>query len=168
MAYCTQAQLEEILPDEVVINTNILEGENTNVTEDEASSWMEHAANIIDSYLAPVYRIPLIQYKKADYSANPITFTSEYPPPISLINARLAASFIYDNIIMAQQEPNVSEWGKNQRALGFDDLAQIQAGIIVLRNQVFIGRRFVRQELLDSQRTTIKPPMGEHTRAPGL
>lgn len=166
MSYCTIQDLRDILPKNVTIGTNLLD-RNVNVLESQAEYWMDQTAGIIDSYLSAFYRIPLIEYKEPNYSVNPITFTEKYPPPIPLINARLAAAQIYDYVMMAQQTPNVSDWGKNMRALAFDDLSQIQAGYIQLKNQEFTGKRFVRQSLHDPSRMPAKGEYPVHNRPPG-
>ena len=166
MPYCTQSELEDILPKNIVIGTNLLEP-NVNVLEDQVTFWISQGASTIDAYVSAIYRIPLIMYKEPDFTVDPPTFTEIYPHPITLINARLAAAHIYDYVIMAQQEPNVSEWGKNMRSLAFDDLEQIKSGTIRLKNQVFFGKRFVRQQLHDPARMPWKGAYDPHNRAPG-
>ena len=153
--YCTIDDLENILPNRVVIGTN-LQAKNVNVTTTRATAMIVQAAGIIDAYLSAVYRIPLVQYKEPDFTVDPVTFTAVFPPPLILINARLAAANIYDHVMMAAQEPNISEWGKNQRSLAFDDISEIQSGAIQLRGQEKIGLRFVRQELLDPSRVPFR------------
>jgi hypothetical protein len=164
--YCTVADVQLILPKTIIIGDNILRG-GANATTSNVESWITRSSEELDSHLSAFYRIPLITYKQADFSANPITFTEMYPPPIVLITSRLAAAHIYDNIMMAGQEPNVSEWGKNQRSLAFDDIKMIQAGVIQLRNQVRTGYRFVRTELFDHSRVSIKPATEPNTRQAG-
>ncbi len=165
--YCTIEDVQNILPKKVIIGTNLLK-QDVNVTQEQAEFFIEQASGIVDSSISTIYRIPLIQYKEPDFSQNPVTFTSVYPPPISLITARLAASYLYDKIIMAQQEPNVSDWGKNQRSLAYDDLTSIQSGIIQLKGQVFTGLRFVPQELFDPSRAPFnKNNIQPHTRTAG-
>jgi hypothetical protein len=164
--YCTLEDLQSILPNTVVIGTN-LQNKNVNVLESRALFLIEQGAGLIDSYITTIYRVPLMKYKEPDYSATNITFAELYPPPIVLINARLAAANIYDHIMMAQQTPNVSEWGKNQRALAFDDLKEIQTGAIQLKGQELIGLRFVRMELFDPSRLPTKPPVSPTNRQAG-
>lgn len=153
--YCTIDDVKNIVPDSVHIGTN-LQNRNTNVTEAKVEYWIEQSASIIDADISSFYRIPLIKYKEADFSENPVTFTEKYPNPIPLINARLTAAYIYDHIMSAQQEPNVSDFAKNQRSLAYDDLLKIQIGSIQLKNQVRTGLRFVRQELHDPSRIPVK------------
>lgn len=150
MAYCTLQDVKDILPNKVILGTNLQE-KNVNMLESRAQYLIDTASTIIDSYLSGVYVIPLRKYKKPDFE-NGTFFTATYPDPIPLANARLAAAAIYDEIAMAGQTPNVSEWGKNQRALAFDDLTQVQSGTITLLGQLFNGKRFVRHELHDNPR----------------
>lgn len=149
--YCTVDDIQLILPDGHVIGTN-LSDENVTVLSADVSDWILFASSTIDSYLSGIYRVPLVQYKEPDFSANPITFTAKYPDPIPLVCARLAASHIYDEVIMSQQSPNISEWGKNNRALAFDTMRDIQSGLIKLRNQPITNFRFVRGSLYDEPR----------------
>jgi hypothetical protein len=153
--YCTLDDLKNILPKNIIIGKNV-QSANVNCTEDRALFFIEQTAGTIDANLSSLYRIPLIKYKEPQYDQDPITFIEEFPPPIVLINARLAAASIYDYIMSANQEPNVSEFGKNQRSLAYDDLSLIQAGVIQLKNQYKTGTRFVRQELMDSPRVILK------------
>lgn len=156
MAYCTLDDVQTILPNKIVIGTNLTET-NVNILEDDVNFFIDQSAGIIDSYLSTIYHIPLRQIKVPDYE-NGTFATAAYPNIIITINARLAAGKLYDEVISAGQEPNVSEWGKNQRALAFDDLTQIQSGAIFLRGQVYTGKRFVRHELHDMPRV---PRAGE-------
>lgn len=156
MGYCTLERLRGILPGEIVLGANLLD-RNVNFLESDAQEEIENASSIIDSYLTTIYRVPLIKWKKPTFADEPPDDESEneiYPPPIPLVCARFAASIIYDKVVMANQEPNVSEWGKNIRSLAFDDMFQIQSGIIVLPGQVYTGKRFVRRSLHDDPRTS--------------
>jgi len=164
--YCTVDNIQDILPKNILIGTNINTGA-INVTTDRATYWIQQVASIIDGYLSPIYRIPLIKYKEPDFSQDPVTFVEIYPNPVPLINTRLAAANLYDHIMMAEQSPNISDWGKNQRALAFDDIAKIQNGIIQLKNQVLIGWRFVRAELLDHSRISAHSDTKTSDRQPG-
>lgn len=157
-SYCTIDDVRNIVPKNIVIGTNLMKG-GTVVLESQVESWISDMGGVIDGYISSFYRIPLKKYKEPNWEQYPITFTEFYPPPIPLINARLTSAMIYDHIIMANQEPNVSEWGKNIRSLAFDDLAEIQSGLIQLKNQEMIGRRFVRQELFDASRAPLHSNM---------
>ncbi len=150
MAYCTVDEVQTILPNKVVIGTNLTE-RNVNILRSDVEFFMEEAAGVINGYLSSIYHVPLRKIKTPDYE-NGTFSAADYPDPIPLINARLAAAKIYDEVISSGQEPNVSDWGKNQRSLAFDDLAQIQTGAIFIRGQVYTGKRFVRHELHDMAR----------------
>jgi hypothetical protein len=162
--YCTIDDLKNILPKNIIIGNM---KERANCSEERALFFIEENAGIIDSQISALYRIPLIKYKEPDFSSNPVIFLEKYPRPITLINARLAAASLYDYIMNAQQEPNVSEWGKNQRALAYDDLKSVQAGLIQLKGQVKNATRFVRQELFDPARVPSKNGIQPPNRAAG-
>jgi hypothetical protein len=165
-SYCTVSDVQKIVPKNVNIGTNVLRGE-VNVTTDQVEFWIEETAGIIDSYISTIYRVPLVKYKEPNYEVNPVTFEETYPHPIKMINARLTSANIYDRIIMANQEPNVSEWGKNIRSIAYDDLKLIQNGVIQLKGQTCTGRRFARQELHDPPRAPMHSDMQNPQRAPG-
>jgi hypothetical protein len=59
----------------------------------------------------------------------------QYPPPISQISARLAASFIYDKYFSAQASPDVSDYGKELRNYAMDQLNDTLTGRNVLKCQ---------------------------------
>ena len=166
-SYCTVDDVRKIVPKNIEIGTNILKG-NVNATVEQVEFWIEESAGVIDAHISSFYRTPLRKYKEPDWTQNPITFFERYPHPTTLINARLAAANIYDKIIMAGQEPNVSEWGKNQRSLAFDDLRMIQSGVIQLKGQEMTGRRFVRQNLFDNPRVSANPEIQPNNRAAGM
>jgi len=166
MPYCTLDDVDKILPKRVVIGVNLQRG-NTNVLESDVTFYMEQADDVINSYLSSIYRIPLIQKKEPDFSQDPITFIKVYPEPIPLICARLTAASIYDEVLSADQKPEGSDWAKNQRALAFDDLVQIQSGTIMLRGQVYHGKRFHRMELMDMPRVPRPGEFPVNKRNPG-
>ena len=166
VAYCTIDDLKQIVPKTIVFGTNILK-DGANITEAKAQYMIEEMAMQIDSYLTSFYRTPLVKYKEADFSKDPVTFIEKYPSPIILMNARLTVANIFDTIFMAQQEPNVSEWGKNNRALAMDDLQKIQSGSIQLKGQEFLGMRFVSIALLDPARMPSKDALQLPQRQPG-
>lgn len=157
--YCEIEDVQAILPAEHTIGTNLSDS-NVNVLEADVDKWITFASSIIDSELSTIYRIPLIPYKQPDFTVDPITFEEIYPDPIPLICARLVAASIYDEIMMSQQSPNVSDWGKNQRSLAYDSLRDIRSGLVKLRNQPIINYRFVRGTLYDDPRASRK---GEFT-----
>jgi len=150
MGYCTVSEVQQILPNKIVIGTN-LQDRNVNILESDVTFYIEQSAGIINGYLSTIYNTPLRKIKVPDYE-NGTLGTPVYPDPIPLINARLTAAKIYDEVISSGQEPNVSDWGKNQRSLAFDDLSQLQSGTIFLRGQIYTGKRFHRRELMDDPR----------------
>jgi len=165
--YCSTDDVSNLLPQTIVIGTSLLD-QNVNALEETVTFWINQTAGIIDSYLTSFYRVPLMKYKEpVDFSTDPVTFTEIYPHPIIMINARLASASLYDSVISANQEPNIAEWGMNQRSLAYDDLILIQSGMIQLKNQVRTGMRFVRQELFDPSRSPTKSEIQAHSRQAG-
>jgi hypothetical protein len=76
----------------------------------------------------------------------------KYPPPIGVIAARFAAANIYDKYFSAQVTPNVTDFGKQLRALATRDINNILNGRTVLHGQKRIGHRFFNPNLRDRYR----------------
>ena len=74
----------------------------------------------------------------------------EFPDPVPLIAARLACSYAFDQLFSADQAPNISEYGKEQRKLAINSLDSIMSGAVLLFGQDHTGRRFVRGSLFDA------------------
>lgn len=73
---------------------------------------------------------------------NTVAMQPGYPPPIPQIAARIAASFLYDRLFSAQSDPNVSNYGKEMRAIAQGELNDILNGRSILKNQHRVGDRF--------------------------
>lgn len=58
---------------------------------------------------------------------------SQFPPPLNQISARYAASYIYDKYFAAQASPNVSDYGKEMRAIAMGQLNDILNGKTILK-----------------------------------
>lgn len=87
-----------------------------------------------------------------DYSDSKISIL-EFPDPIPLLTARFACSFLIDRLFVAEQSPDVSQYGKNQRNLARNEMDDILAGTIRLVGQDHTGRRFVRGSLFDAYKS---------------
>jgi len=74
----------------------------------------------------------------------------EFPDPIPLIAARLSVSYIYDQLFAAEQAPNTSEYGKEQRRLAMNSIDSILSGSVLLFGQDHTGKRFVRGSVFDA------------------
>lgn len=85
-------------------------------------------------------------YQSSEY---PVISILEYPDPIPTLTSRLAASYIYDRYFVAEQEPDVSSYGKTQRNLARDGIENILTGEVMLTGQDHTNRRFIRMSLLD-------------------
>jgi len=164
--YCTVDDIQNILPDNVVIGDSLMT-KNVTVLRTDVERWIEFSESIVNSKLVNIYRIPLIPIRVPDFTVDPVTFTERYPDPIPIVCARLAAGHLFDEIVNAQQDPNISEWGKNQRALAHDILVDIMSGITTLRGQVRDGYRFVPNEIYDDARVSRPGEMGRNQRGAG-
>lgn len=80
----------------------------------------------------------------------------EFPDPIPLMAAQLAVSYIFSPQFAAQQAPDISEYGKEQRRLATNLMDNILSGTILLFGQEHTGRRFIRGSLLDDFGTPTK------------
>jgi len=58
---------------------------------------------------------------------------SQFPPPLNQISARYAASYIYDKYFAAQATPDVSDYGKEMRAIAMGQLNDVLNGKTILK-----------------------------------
>lgn len=83
-----------------------------------------------------------------------------YPDPVPKISARTAAAYLYDKYFAAQVTGNQSDYGKNLRALAFEDINAILSGAIRLELADagdYVGRRYQDAALDDTPSTRAKP-----------
>lgn len=95
-------------------------------------------------------KIQLVNVTRAYNPDNTIISILEYPDPIPMITARLAVSYGFDQMFTADQAPDISSYGKEQRKLAFNSMDSILLGAVLLPGQEHTGRRFVRMSLLDA------------------
>jgi hypothetical protein len=79
-----------------------------------------------------------------------------YPDPIPVMTARLAAALMFDKLFVADQSPNISNYGKNLRNMAIVDMNAILSGQARLEGQEFCSRRFVRTQLFDAVKIAIE------------
>jgi hypothetical protein len=87
------------------------------------------------------------------YDSENLISILEFPDPIPLITARLAASYAYDRLFAAEQSPDVSNYGVAQRKMAHFSIDSILTGTVILMGQEFVGKRFARHQLFDSFKT---------------
>jgi len=85
----------------------------------------------------------------------------EYPDPIPLMTARLAVSIMLDRLFVAEQSPDVSQYGKAQRNMARNSMDDILTGEVLLFGQEHTGRRFVRGSLFDAYGSPAETQKGE-------
>jgi hypothetical protein len=73
-----------------------------------------------------------------------------FPEPISIIAARLAVSYAFDPLFSAEQSPDTSQYGIEQRKLAINSIDSILTGAILLFGQDHTGKRFVRGSVHDA------------------
>jgi hypothetical protein len=140
--------------------TNIAPGNNITVTVNDSGSFIRgdlvriqdinnmETAIVVDAPTITTFRLVSVLSSYLT-SNNTRISVLEYPDPVPLITAQLAASFILDRIFVSQNSPDVSEFGKTQRNLARGQIENILSGEVLLFGQEMTGRRFVRMSLMD-------------------
>ena len=90
-----------------------------------------------------------------DAGSHGIVHLLVYPDPVPVMTARMACSLMFDKIFVADQEPDVSNYGKTLRNMSTIDINAILAGQVRLTGQEFMSRRFVRSQLFDAVRLAV-------------
>jgi len=93
-------------------------------------------------------------------SASPMVSVLKYSDPIMSMNAKYAVSLLIDRQFVAEQEPDVSNYGKTLRTQYSADMDAILGGLIRLEGQLLMARRFVRISLYDKWSTSAEFQMG--------
>jgi len=122
-----------LTPGDVLIFSDTLNEEEHVVTEVSTSTQIE-----LDYPLSGIY-----------YAETTRVMRVRFPPTLNLICSRMAAANLYDKYFAAQANPNISDYGKNLRALALSDLNAVLNGIIILHGQKRIGHRFFNPTLRD-------------------
>jgi hypothetical protein len=89
----------------------------------------------------------------SSYDADSLVGILEYPDPIPLTAARLAASYAYDRLFAAEQSPDVSQYGNEMRKRAMFSIDSILTGAAILMGQEHVTKRFARMSLFDSFKT---------------
>ena len=152
MAYASIDSVKNLLPKHI---RDDIDEPDSNVTTVVITDMMGQADEAINSELSGIYITPLRQVKSYDPVSN--TETVRYPYPIPYIAERLTCDLIYNELFAAQQDPDISEYGKVYRKTAQASLSKVLSGLITLHGQDMIGKRFVRPELFDALRSTIEP-----------
>jgi hypothetical protein len=87
-------------------------------------------------------------------SATPYVSLLRFPDPVMSMCAKMGVSLLIDRQFVAEQEPDVSNYGKTLRSACASDMDAILSGVIRLEGQEHTGRRFVRISLFDKWSTT--------------
>ena len=95
----------------------------------------------------------VVDHLVSGYDADSLVSILEFPDPIPFIAARLASSYIYDRLFAAEQSPDVSNYGQEQRKRAMLGLDSILTGAAILMGQEHVTKRFTRMSLYDSFKT---------------
>lgn len=85
----------------------------------------------------------------------------EYPDPIPVITARLACSYLLDKLFVAEQSPDVSQYGSKMRNMANASIDDILTGKISLFGQEVSGWRFMRGTLQTAYRSAADVEVGQ-------
>lgn len=122
--------------DEIIIRDDLTGTEEIHVV---ATILDQSAFTVLDPIITPF-----------EASETTRVFRIDYPPPIPQISTRYAVSFIFDKYFTAQNSPDSSEFGKEQRSIAMGQLNDILNGKTILYCQERIGDRFGNPQLDDS------------------
>jgi hypothetical protein len=109
--------------------------------------FIKFAQQEIDARLRPMY-VPnlnqiIVDKLISSYDADSLVGILEYPDPIPLTAARLAASYAYDS----------SQYGNEMRKRAMFSIDSILTGAAILMGQEHVTKRFARMSLFDSFKT---------------
>lgn len=120
-------------------STNLVPGNEIVIRNEDTGEEEYHIVNtIVDQYSVTTVSPILTSFTGDNIRVTRIQF----PPPISQISARYAASYIYDKYFSAQNSPNISDYGKEMRRVAMGQLNDILNGKAILKCQRRIGDRF--------------------------
>jgi len=113
----------------------------------------------------PDENIQEIELEKATVNAYPLSGGAwvqliEYPDPIPSVCVKTAVSFAIDRQYVAEQSPDISNYGKTLRTQVSNDMDSILAGVSRLNGQVHTGRRFCRTSVLTAWKTVGEVQIG--------
>lgn len=134
--------------------TNFVPGDEIIIRDDDTGIQEHHIVAIV----VDQNTITTVSPIETNFEGEEVrVFRLTFPPPISEISARLAASYIYDKFFSAQGSPNVSEYGLEMRKKAENRLNDILNGRTTLRCQRRIGDMFG-NSYLDSRMALYEGP----------
>ena len=143
--YCTIDDVEALMPVDIFQVGNSI---TDTIPPSEVNDIIELATSDMESQLSSFYAIPLSEIRLGTIDTS---VAAEYPPPITYICARKAMGLIYDRYFASVA--GASDASGYVQALTDDAEKQFQMildGRRKLDGQRLIGRRFIRQTLLDT------------------
>jgi hypothetical protein len=144
---------------ETEILSDIVAGSNVVVLVHDSGSFIRgnlvRVQGLYDMETATVIDTPTLTTVRLDriyinYSSiNSKISILQYPDPVPLVTAQMAASIILDRIYVSQNSPDVSSFAIALRNLARSQIENIMSGEVMLFGQETTGRRFIRMNLLD-------------------
>ena len=124
---------------EITDATSLQVGDEIIIRNDNTGTEELHIVNTLVDQNTVTVVDPIL----TNFSGDQIRVTRlKFPPPVNVISARLAASYLYDKYFSAQVSPNLSEYGQELRRLAHGGLNDILNGKAILRCQRRIGDQF--------------------------
>jgi len=143
--YCTVEDVVALMPPDIF---NVGTGAADTITEAELNELIALATIDIESRLAPFYGIPLTPVKIGDTGDDAV---EEYPPPIPYICARKTVGLVYDRYFASTAgASDASGYVQNLVTDAENTFQMILDGRMRLLGQRLVGRRFIRQSLLET------------------
>lgn len=143
--YCTVEDVVALMPPDIF---NVGTATTDTITEAELNDLIALATNDIEARLAPFYGVPLTPVKIGGVGDNTV---EAYPPPIPYICARKTVGLIYDRYFASTAgASDASGYVQNLVNEAENTFQMILDGRMKLLGQRLVGRRFIRQSLLET------------------
>ena len=164
--------LRRIKSHETTVLNNLTAGTSVSVQVENSGAFIQHETVRIQDKdnmeIATITSVPNLNEVIVDTLVNNydpdnrlLISVIEFPDPIPLMATRLAVSFMLDRLFVAEQSPDVSQYGKSQRNMARNSMDDILTGEVLLFGQEHTGRRFVRGSVLDAYNSPAEIQKGE-------
>lgn len=152
--YCQVEDVELLLPQELYKKiSSPIPDLQPRLSSAKITSYIERADQIINNNVQQYYAVPLRRIKIVDPNLVADAESSNYPYPIPIVSARIAASLIYNEVYTGDGgHVDGSEYGKQYWEKAFEDLDKIQSGVSILIGQIKRGERYRRPESMRIQK----------------
>ncbi len=157
---------------ETAVENNLIAGTDVSITVEDSGSFISHEVariqdkdnmEVVTISSVPNLNTVIVSSLLNNYDAENRLMISvlEFPDPVPLMTAQLAVSIMLDRLFVAEQSPDVSQYGKSQRNYARDSMDSILKGQVLLFGQEHTGRRFVRGSVFDAYMSPAEVTKGE-------